>query len=412
MKNKVVAMLVSLLIAFGLWVYVITTVSPGSEETYYNVPVALQNESVLTERGLMITSLNDPSLTLRLSGNRTDLTKLNSANITVVSDLSKIYQAGKHKLSYDISYPGDVPDNAITVLSHEPDTVTLVVEKRISKAVEVQIQYSGSVASGFICDKENIVLDYDKVTVTGPKSVVDRIDRAQVKVELAGKRESINDVFTYVLCDAEGEAVESELLETDVEQLQLSLKIQRVKEVDLQLTVVDGGGATQQTSQITVTPEKIRISGSDNLLASIDSITLGTVNLGELPEDTELTFPIVLPEGITNETGVNEAKVSIQFPDLLTKTFTVTALEAINVPDGMEAELITQQLEISLRGPKALVSSLRTGDVKVTVDFAGAQPGMSTMKPTVVLPEEYQDVGAVGQYSVSVTLHQQQAQQD
>lgn len=410
MKNKVVAMLVSLLIAFGLWVYVITTVSPGSEETYYNVPVALQNESVLTERGLMITSLNDPSITLRLSGNRTDLTKLNSANITVVSDLSKIYQAGKHKLTYDISYPGDVPDNAITVLSHEPDTVTLVVEKRISKPVEVQIQYSGSVASGFICDKENIELDYEKITVTGPKSVVDRIERAQVKVELAGKRESINDVYTYVLCDADGEAVESDLLESDVDQLQVSLKIQRVKEVDLLLTVIDGGGATQQTSKITVTPEKIRISGSDNLLASIDSIVLGTVNLGELPEDTELTFPISLPEGITNETGVNEAKVSIRFPDLLTKTFTVTKMEAVNVPQNMEAELITQQLDISLRGPKALVSAIRASDIQLTIDFTDAQVGMSTVKPTIVLPDTYQDVGAVGTYSVSVTLREQTPQ--
>ena len=39
MRNKILSGLLSLVIAFGLWLYVITYVSPGSEETYYNIPV-------------------------------------------------------------------------------------------------------------------------------------------------------------------------------------------------------------------------------------------------------------------------------------------------------------------------------------------------------------------------------------
>ena len=71
MKNKVLGVLLSLVIAFGLWLYVVTVVSPGSDETYYNIPVTLQNENILKERGLMLTS-DYPTVSLRLEGNRTD----------------------------------------------------------------------------------------------------------------------------------------------------------------------------------------------------------------------------------------------------------------------------------------------------------------------------------------------------
>ena len=36
MKNRITSFLLALAIAFGLWVFVITTVSPGSVETFYH----------------------------------------------------------------------------------------------------------------------------------------------------------------------------------------------------------------------------------------------------------------------------------------------------------------------------------------------------------------------------------------
>ena len=47
MKNKVLAILMSVVVAFGLWMYVITVVSPESEKTYYDIPVVLQNKNIL-----------------------------------------------------------------------------------------------------------------------------------------------------------------------------------------------------------------------------------------------------------------------------------------------------------------------------------------------------------------------------
>ena len=83
-KNKIVSMLLSLAIAMGLWLYVITTVSPGWEETIYDIPVVFEGETVLNnERNLMITSDRTVTVNLKVSGNRSDLVKLNKSNITI-----------------------------------------------------------------------------------------------------------------------------------------------------------------------------------------------------------------------------------------------------------------------------------------------------------------------------------------
>ena len=50
MKSKVTSVLLSLLIAFGLWLYVVTNVSQEADVTIYNVPVVLEGETLLNEK--------------------------------------------------------------------------------------------------------------------------------------------------------------------------------------------------------------------------------------------------------------------------------------------------------------------------------------------------------------------------
>lgn len=405
MKNKLVSALLSILIAFGLWLYVVTVISPDSEQTYYNIPVTLQNESILNERGLMITS-EIPAITLKLSGNRSDLNKLDENNINILVNMSGVAAPGTHQLSYDVSYPGSIASNSLTREESSMELISVKVEKRITKQVPVELEFSGSVPEGFIADKENAVLDYSFVEVTGPKSVMDLIEKALIKVDLTGRNETLIGEFIYDLCDKEGEPVDVAMVKTNVEVVNLSVKIQRVKELLLLVEVIDGGGATAQTSSIKIDPEIIRISGSEALLEGLDVLTLGTINLGELLTAQTLNFPITLPEGVTNETGLTEAAVEVKFPDLSMKRLSISNIIAVNVPEGTEVEMITRMLEVTLRGPKALIDTITEEDVTVTVDFTGATLGTATMRPRITIASEYQFVGAVGTYVVSATVRE------
>lgn len=403
MKSKLLKVLLSVVVAFALWCFVIMVEQPESEETYYDIPVVLLNEDVLTERGLMIVS-ERPTVTLRLSSTRTNLNNLNESNINVIANVASINGVGTHEITYDISYPGNVPESAVTVKSQSTDMVKLKVAKRVTKRVEVVPVYTGSVPEGLIADKENAVLDYDYIEVAGPETVVEQITQAIIQVDLQDQSETIMGEYSYILSDEAGEPVNAAQVTTNAEVINLILKIQRVKEIDLKVTIIPGGGATEATSSISIEPSTIRISGSDALLEDLDELDLGTIDLAELVNDVNLTYPIQLPEGITNETGITEAIVSIKFPNLRVRTLRVTNIEAINVPDGMAVEMITQSLQISFRGPAAMVNAMTEKDILVTVDFTDAELGTDTKKATVTISSKYDGVGAVGTYSVSVTV--------
>jgi hypothetical protein len=151
-----------------------------------------------------------------------------------------------------------------------------------------------------------------------------------------------------------------------------------------------------------VEPGVILVSGSDALLENLTKLELGTVNLQEMPEDEVLIFPVKLPEGISNETGVTEAKVHVTFPELGSKELVVQNIRAINIPQGLEVQLITQQLELLLRGPKAVIESVTEENVTVTVDFSQQQSGTTSVKAQITVDVE--GVGAVGVYNITAVV--------
>ena len=407
MKRKIGSVVLSVACAFALWLYVITAVSPGSTDTYYNIPIVWEGESVLNERGLMVTAVSSNTVNLRLSGNRSDLSKVNSGNITIKADLSKIYEPGTQiPLTYTSpTFPGDVASNAFVIESKEPDSIYITVVKRVSKSVPVEVVWVGTTAEGFMIDRENKTLDHPEVTVTGPESVVNTIAKATITVDLDGRRESISESYNYTLCDEQGNPVDAKLITTDVEQVRLDVTIRAVKDLRLTYTLNPGGGANAENTTVTLSAETIRVSGSEAALENLgDTLSIGSINLADITRDTTLTFGVALPEGITNLTGINEVTAEVTFHGLATKEMTVAQIEAVNVPEGLEVELITEKLTVTLRGPTEQISKVTPEDVTAIADFTGAEVGTSTFKTSLRLAKGFENLGTLKTESVSAKI--------
>lgn len=405
MQSKFWRIALSAVIALALWVYVITTVNPESEETFYDIPVSYQND-VLEERGLMIVS-EKPTVTLKLKGNRSDLNELDANNITILVNLAAIQAPGTQMVKYDVSYPANLPSNAFETLSQTPNLLKLKVENKIKKFVPIQLEYTGNVPEGFVDDRENPLMDTNVIEVSGPESSVDQIDHAVIQVDLTDRTESVVGAYSYVLCDAGGEPVDAQMVTTNVEEVNLSVKIQRLKEVPLVLNLVDGGGATGDTCKVTLDVESIWVAGTENKLRDLNEVELGTVNLAELKDETnELTFQIVLPEGVTNINDVTEVTATISFPDLAKKKITISKEQFLSagVPAGAEVIWVTDVVEIELRGPKDLIRSISEKDIVVTMDFSGEEMGSVNKVPRITMSGTYSEVGTISISSVIATL--------
>lgn len=407
-RSKIFSALLSLTIAFGLWLYVVTFVSSEHTDTIHNIPVVFEGETVLSDRNLMITSGKDAMVTLTLTGSRADLGKVNNQNIIVKVDLAKVYDAGEHKLTYTYTYSGDVANDAFSVVKNT-STIPITVEKIGRREVPVKVVCTGKAADNFLSDTENVVLDYSFISVTGPQSVVELIDHARIDVDLEGRNESISENYRYTLCDKDENPVDVSQVTTNVAEVHVDLKIQRYEEIPLRVTATYGGGATENSTTIEIKPATIRVSGSDALLAELPEINLGTIDLASLTENTTMTFPITLPDGVINLSGNTEATVDISFTGLSIKEFSVDHIQVVNVPEGMDYVLLSEVLKVTLRGPTALINSIAPEDITVTVDCTGKELGSTTVKANISLRDEkYAEVGPVGTHSVSVTFTQKE----
>ena len=414
MKKKILMALLSLVLSFALWLYVITVVSPGSDDTFYDIPVIFTGETTLTERELIITDVLTEDVTLKLEGNRSDLVLLDRSNIEVIADLSRINMAGTHRLRFDVYYPGTVSDGAFKILNQEPSEVTVVVENRKSISVPVVIDYQKtSVPEGFVADTENATLDYSRISVTGPESVIDQVAEARIYVTLTDLKESIvAGKYPIYLCDKEGVPISDvSLVVPSVTEVQLSVKIQQWEDINLFVSVIDGGGATQKNSKIEILPKTIRLAGSEAALKKLaDGLEIGEINLGELLIDTTKTVSLegLLPEGVTNLSGTTDAVVKISFPNLRTKELTVDEadIELVNVPEGMEAELTTKTLKIHVRGTIGQIANITPGDLRVIIDLANAPVGTAQVKAQIIIADKYTDVGELGIHTVYAEIRE------
>ena len=405
-KNKIYSLVLSVVVAFGLWLYVVTNVSQEDDVTFYNVPVVMEGEAALTEENLMITGRSVQTISVNLSGKRSDLNKINNGNLTAKVNLSKIEEPGENiPLTYILSYPDNVSANDFVEQSRNPVYIYVNVDTRRTKEVPVVPKWTGTRSGDYIYDTENAVLDYPAITIAGPAAVADLIDHAEIEIDLTEQVKSISDSFRYTLCDADGNPVDAERITTNVEQIHLDLPIQRIREVKLVADVIYGGGANAENTKITIEPASLRLSGGDAVLEEFgDTMTVATLNLANLDKSQELVYTLTLPEGVNNQTGVTEAKITVKFTGLITREFTLDTFQSIHVPAGMGAEIINASLTVKVRGPAAEISALTNEDITAVVDFSAAEVGTATYKAAIIFSEDFPNVGAMGTNSVSATV--------
>ena len=403
MKNKVFTVLLSVVLAVVLWAYVITVERPESESTFYNIPIILDGEDVLKERGMMITNQSQQAVTLRLSGNRKELNQLKSSDrLAAVIDLSRIKEEGVKSLSYEVDLP-----EGIEIESRQPDIIALTVTEWDKKEIPVVLDLDNSVPEGYYVDKQSATLDPAAVTITGPKRIINEITMAKVSVNLENQKETIVEDLIYTLCDKNGEPIpDVSSVTTDSGEIRTTVFIQQLKELKLTYQVLDGGGL--KASEVTVTADRntITVAGSPTALEGYDEIELGTVDLSTLTESTQLKFPIKLKEGISNQSGIAEVTVDVELPDMEIKEYSVENIQLKNTPKGYTAQSLAQALPVKIRGRGPVLERITDDMITAEVDLTDAVPGASTYEVTITIEGfgEADNVGAVDKYSVTVQV--------
>ena len=408
LNSKWFYMVVSLLLAFVLWIYVGREANPEVTNTLSRVQVVFSGLDSLEERGLMISEGAEQTVSLRIRATREVWSRLNQGETTVTIDVSGIAEPGTQSVAIttrNINFPRSITVmDSIDVQYTSPDAVEFTVSRWATREVPVQGSFSGSVAEGY--QREDFSFAPETVTVSGQEELVNQVDHALVTVSQEDMNTTYSESCPYTLIGADGEVIPSEQLETDPATVLVTLPVVQLKEVELTVDLIPGGGATQDDVTVDIEPQTITVSGGAEDLAGLTSISLGEIDLSKVFGTWQVfQMPIDLDPSLTNVSGITEATVTVTIHGLTTRILQVSNISFINRPDGYQAEAVTQSCSIQIRGSQEAVEAVTASQIRVVADLSEMElsTGSQTI-PVRVYLDGSSDVGVVGEYNIVVSL--------
>ena len=414
-NRKWLRILLALLASVALWVYVVTIENPEGERTFSNIPVMFVGEDLLREdHELLITNDNVPTgISLTFKGKLSDLSKLaeNKDELIVNIDVSKLRNAREYPFAfdiYDVTLPASLSAQNLALESSYPNKVNIVVEKLKKKPIPVKVLTEVDIIEGYTADR--LIQNYSEIVIEGPEDVVNEVSYAQAILNRENVDQTIISNLSYQLMDGNGEMVESKEITSDVTEIEVTLPILMYKDVNLEVPLIDGGGATGADAVVDIEPSKIRLSADPAVLEAIQSIKLSAVDLASLMTNSEeVTRMITTPDGCINLSGEQEAVVSIQIKNKSIRQMRISSnhYSYIGVPDGFRAEARTSVLPITIRANTSDIDLILEDNVRVVVDLTNAslsETTTSTTVPVKIYIDGFEGVGVIGETEYSVVV--------
>ena len=405
-ESKTFYIIFSIVVSIALWTYVEYAENPDVTVPVSGINISFEGEDTLTDQNLIITGIDAKNVTARFTGKRNVVSSFSNSNISAYVDLSEIAEsgvAGVYQLPFHLDYPDGVNSNYITVSASSPNFVTVTVERLITRKIQVRASNNCSVAEGYQADP--LICDTDVITVSGPESIVETIDRVDVSISGEEISESFSETLDVVLCTEDGTAVDQSSLKLSQEAVTVTVPIKMVKQVALVVNVNDGNSATSRNTIRTVTPSSIVLVGDPEILESMNQIVVGTIDLTDFVSSYTDTLRIPVPNDVTNVSGELNATVKVEVLGMSSTKLSVSNISTKNLTEGYKVTIITQSLDVTLRGSETNISKITSDNISIVADLSnlGNTSGTFSVMANVNI-DGYTGVDAIGDYLVTVAI--------
>lgn len=396
----------SILLSFVIWFLVNN--SRGVDVSIDDIPVEFLNaESSLANKGLMLIDGDDAAVDLVLNMPRNLVYGFDTERVRVIADLSAVNSAGTQSVRYSISYPANVNPSQITVRSPTVQNTSVHIGTLFRRDdIEIRCKLVGNVAEGYVAG--SLQLTPEVLEIWGQQSDVMKVAYAQVTLNIDNAKSTIVELLKYDLYDYSDNLIENKNLHAASDTIQATLPVISAMNVPLTVRFLDAPGVRVDSFDYSLDVESVMLSGDANLLAQLDSIQLGEVDLTQIDGTVTFVYEIPIPEGLTNNSGVTTATLTISNRDVATKEVTATEFgyENFNAEDRT-VEIVTSSLNVLLRGARSTLEGIEPEMVKVVADLTDVTDasGIYTV-PAKIYIDGDPDVGAVQNYQLTVRITQ------
>lgn len=298
-KENIWARIICLLVACGLWVYVMTDQNPIVERS---VEVRLQQTNL--PGNMMVFNVPDKIL-VKVRGSRTQLSADNiDSQISAAINLKNVTE-GQQSVPIAVTFQGG------EVVAVTPKDVSIYVDTVSEKKVPVTTRIVGAVSSDMTIGTSTIIPS--EVTLRGATHRIDKVNRVVAPIDVTDHTGSFQAESELVAVSDDGYDIPNMKIIPDRVMVQATMVSQMlstnvpVKPV-MSGTLPDGVVVTKTE----IVPESIRVTAPPSVLKDLKEVKTKPVDISKLTGSSAVAAEVELPEKVIPEIRTVQIKISVE----------------------------------------------------------------------------------------------------
>lgn len=295
--------ILSVIVAIFMWTYVINSTNPTVNKVFRSIPVVIKNQEKLEKSGYIIVGGDQNfTTTIKLKGTRERIIGLKAENIYASVDISHLRE-GIQSLAINVDTP-----SGVSVENSDPNQINLNIQKLITKKLPVNLIYNDNIKDGRIVEVNE--LKPKEITVKGPASLVNKVDRCEVRVDdlnlLDGKVHNLN----LQVVDRSGKVIED--VKRSDDDVNISFRVYETKKVNIKLNTFGVVNSLYEEVSRSINPESIVIKAPESVIKETDEILTKPININGLRYNATGEVELDLPESVEIYNGENKINYKIE----------------------------------------------------------------------------------------------------
>lgn len=373
--------IVSLVVATVLWLIVVNITDPVATSTFRNVPVRILNADAITENGLTYEVLGDSDIisSITIKAPRTVIQDIGSSSdyLIVTADMSKL-SADKTMVPIEVST--SKYSDKIESIRSSSNMMQVSIENRKTVQLPIFAKTSGEMESGYV--EGDIKTAQNQVRISGPQSIIERIDSASVEVQVTGFTDNISTTSDIVLTDAQGEVIPTKNLTMNVDAVRVDVEILATKKVPVYFnytgTPAEGFDVT---GEIECDVETVVLAGNPQYINNVTQITVPQEALNVTGQNANLHVIVDLNKYLPNGTRIGDAtfnglaSVTVFVEPIEEETYSVYLrnIEVESIPEGFSKTEWAEDndyIEFTVEGLNQNLGKVSLSQLDYRVDFS------------------------------------------
>ena len=414
--NNIGLKVISLLVAFGIWLMVLNTDDPEKTEPF-NVTVTIENREKVEDAGKVYRIRdNTDEVTIWVTARKSVIQSLNASDFKVIADFENLNEdLGSIPLVVECT-DSRITQDKIRLL---PPSLKIELEDKKEQEFVLNVEKTGTPAKGYeVASME--VEQGTNIYIAGAESLLKIIGKVTVPVSVQGYSSDRTVASSIRITDKNGAVfTESQMNSLELKTMEGAVISEGKVDVNLTLwpiksnvpiSVIPQGTPADgyHVTEITTTPKTLNIAGSEQALEKMGSTfkienLISVEGMAEAVE-AEIDISEILQENnLKLEEGTNSnvtVRVKIEKWGDTTVAFPVSQLKIIAYPEDKNLVFTpADQLMIGVRSIEEEIASITAEEITASVDLTDYQDaGTYSVPVDVELPEGYELVSPVTIY--------------